>query len=232
MSKITQCIILAAGLGQRMKPLTDTLPKPLVVVKNKPIIDYAIDMALSHGINKIVVNTHYLSDKLETYLKPKGMIISHEPLLLDTGGGIKNALRYLDTEKPVFVLSGDSILVDAPHEKSLPALENAWDADTMDLLLSLQPLETMTLTPAVGDYKLVNGQPIRTPDHSGKYMWNSARILHPRLFKNTPDEPFSFLSLMDQAQKNGRLAAHIHKGDWHHLTTPQDVMAVNAGWNT
>jgi MurNAc alpha-1-phosphate uridylyltransferase len=227
---IRQGIILAAGLGQRMRPLTDTQPKPLVTINGKPIIDYAIDMAKDHGIETLVVNTHYMADMLAAHLLPKGIIISHEPELLDTGGGIKKALAYLDTSKPVFVLSGDSILVDASDEKSLAALESAWNDQDMDLLLSLQPLETMVLTPAVGDYKFENGNPVRTPDHTGTHMWNSARILHPRLFENTPDGPFSFLSLMDKAERAGKLAAHIHKGPWHHLTTPDDVAVVNKGW--
>ena len=227
---IKQGIILAAGLGQRMRPLTDTWPKPLVAVSGKPIIDYAVDMCRAHGIETLVVNTHFMTEQLEAHLKPKGVIISHEAVLLDTGGGIKKALTYLDTSQPVFVLSGDSILVDAPDEKSLGALEAVWDDRVMDLLLSLQPLETMHLTPAVGDYRLDKGRPVRTPDHTGTHMWNSARILHPRLFENEPDGPFSFLKLMDKAEHTGRLAAHIHKGPWHHLTTPADVEAVNKGW--
>jgi MurNAc alpha-1-phosphate uridylyltransferase len=221
---ITQAIILAAGLGQRMRPLTDMLPKPLIKVVGKPIIDYAIEALQNYGIQTIIVNTHHKAEMLEAHLKPKNVNISHEPVLLDTGGGIKQALAYLDKEKPVFVLSGDSILIGGLSE-----LEAAWKNET-DILLSLQPLETMKLTPAVGDYKLVNGKPIRTPDQTGTHMWNSARILHPRIFENTPEGPFSFLSMMDAAQNKGTLAAVIHHGLWHHLTTPEDIESVNTGW--
>ncbi len=223
---IKQGIILAAGLGQRMRPLTNDIPKPLVPVCGKPIIDYAIEMLRAHGVEKIVINTHYKADVLEAHLKPSGIIISREPELLDTGGGIKQALTYLDASQPVFVLSGDSILVDG-----LTELETAWTGSA-DILLSLQPLSSMKLTPAVGDYKIENGKPVRTPDHSGDYMWNSARIIHPRIFKNTPAGAFSFLPLMDEAQRKDRLAASVHRGIWHHLTTPDDVANVDAGWKS
>lgn len=208
-----------------MRPLTDDRPKPMIDVAGKPIIDYALDMLRSYGVEKIVVNTHYKANVLEAYLKDRNVIISHEPVLLDTGGGIRQALTHLDASKPVFILSGDSILVDGLDE-----LEAAWNGDTTDILLSLQPLETMKLTPAVGDYKLVQGKPVRTPDHSGTHMWNSARIIHPRIFENAPQGPSSFLPMMDAAQNAGRLSAVVHQGIWHHLTTPEDVASVNAGW--
>ncbi len=228
---IGQAIILAAGLGQRMRPLSQDIPKPMVLVRGRPIIDYALDALAVHGVTRVVVNTHYKADVLEAHLKPhKDIIISHEPVLLDTGGGIKQALTYLDTTKPVFVLAGDSIVVDAPHLKILQQLENAWRDDATDILLSLQPLSSMVLTKGVGDYALQEGKPVRTPDHSGAYMWNSARVLHPRIFIDTPRAPFSFLTLMDSAQAKGRLAACVHEGAWHHLTTPDDVVSVNAGW--
>ena len=223
--KIEQAMILAAGMGNRMRPLTDDRPKPMVTVKGKPIIDYAIESLRTYGITTIVANTHYKADVLEPHLKAQGVTISHEPTLLDTGGGIKNALRYLDRTKPLLVLSGDSILV---GDDTLPDLAAAWNENTMDLLLLLQPLNTMTLTPAVGDYTLANGKPVRTPDHSGEYMWTSARILNPKIFDTTRDTPFSFLPVMDKAQSENRLAAQVHKGIWHHLTTPDDVNRVNA----
>ena len=229
---ITQGFILAAGLGQRMRPLTDDRPKPMVEIHNRPMVAYALDQLAAHGIKRCVINTHYKAGVLHDYLArgdwPFEVIISHEPVLLDTGGGLKKGLQYLDATQPVIVLSGDSVMVDAPHIRSLAAMQAAWNDTHMDLLLSLQPLESMHLTPAVGDYTLEDGKPKRTPDHSGAYMWNSARILHPRLFAGTPDTPFSFLDLMDRAERDGRLAAVIHHGVWHHLTTPDDVARVNA----
>lgn len=229
---IGQGIVLAAGLGQRMRPLSNDIPKPLVRVHGRPIIDYALDALTAAGVKRIVVNAHYKSEVLEAHLKanarPCEIVISHEPALLDSGGGIKQALSFLDRTQPVFVLAGDSILLDPAGDTSLRLLEDAWDGTRADILLSLQPLATMTLTQGVGDYTMQGGRPVRTPDHSGEYMWNSARILHPRIFEDTPEGPFSFLTLMDRAESRGRLAALIHSGDWHHLTTPDDVARVNA----
>lgn len=221
-------IILAAGLGKRMQPLTNDKPKPMVTVKGKPIIDYALEAYAEHGVRRVVVNTHYKADVLTGHIKNKDwpfeLMISHEPQLLDTGGGLKKAQSVLDSDAPYFVLSGDSILIDGLRD-----LENAWKPD-MDVLLSLQPLASMKLTPATGDYRIVNGKPLRTPDHSGNYMWNSARIVNPTVFKNTPDGPFSFLSILDDCESKGTLACVVHTGTWHHLTTPEDILNVEKGW--
>jgi N-acetyl-alpha-D-muramate 1-phosphate uridylyltransferase len=231
---IKQAIVTAAGLGQRMRPLSNAIPKPMVLVCGRPMIDYALHSLAVHGVERVVVNTHYQADVLVQHFKNHtwsfDVIISHEPVLLDTGGGIKKALSYLDQTDPVFVLAGDSIVVDAPCASTLGQMQSVWRDENMDILLSLQPLSKMILTKAVGDYALIDGSPIRTPDHTGGFVWNSVRILHPRIFNNTPDTPFSFLKLMDAAQHNNRLSAVIHEGAWHHLTTPQDVQNVNAGW--
>ncbi|MCB1539233.1 MAG: nucleotidyltransferase family protein [Rhodospirillales bacterium] len=226
MTRITQAMILAAGRGERMRPLTDTCPKPMVPVAGKPIIDYAIESLRALGVETIVANTHHLAQIITPHLDAMGVAAIYEPALLDTGGGIKNALAHLDRDAPLMVLSGDSIL---PDVDTLPDLADAWDANTMDILLLLQPLETMTLTPGIGDYDLTDGLPRRAPDKSGAYMWTSARILNPRIFDSAPDGPFSFRDLMDAAQTKGRLAARVHKGVWHHLTTPADIAAVERG---
>ena len=232
--KIKQAIILAAGLGQRMRPLSNDRPKPMVEVGGRPMIDYALEALAQHGITHCVVNTHYKAEVLETHLKeaswPFKITISHEPDLLDTGGGLKQCLGFLDRHEPVFVLSGDSILLDTPQSNALASLENAWNDETTDILISLQPLDTMVITKGIGDYTLQNNKPVRTPDHSGQYMWNSARIIHPRIFENTSSKIFSFLPMLDDAQNKGRLAAIINSGIWHHLSTPEDVTAVNAAW--
>lgn len=226
--KVKQAMILAAGMGNRMRPLTDERPKPMVEIKGKPMIDYALEQLAAHGIQKCVVNTHYKADVLHNHLKAKQLpfelIISHEPVLLNTGGGIKNALQHFNMEQPVMVLAGDSILEGVDILKKLDA---AWSQVAMDILLLLQPLSSMTLTPGVGDYDMSNGRPARSLSQSGKYMWTSARILNPRIFDKAPNGEFSFLPLMDAAEKSARLAAQISDGVWHHLTTPDDVVRVN-----
>lgn len=223
-----QAFILAAGLGNRMRPLTDERPKPLVLVKGKPIIDYALESLAAADIKRVVVNTHYKAELLQDHVIsgswPFEVVISHEARLLDTGGGLKQGLQYLDANKPVLALSGDSILL---GENSLPQLLSAWNDDT-DILLLLQSLKTMVLTPGIGDYDIIHGKPVRSKNQSGQYMWTSARVFHPRIFKNAPDGVFSFLPLMDRCEKEGRLSAQTHQGVWHHLTTPADVARVDA----
>lgn len=222
---ISQAMILAAGLGNRMRPMTDHQPKPMVPVNGKPIIGYTIDSLRSLGIDTIAANTHYKADRIEPYLKARNVGISYEPVLLDTGGGIKNALSHFDRNRPLLVVSGDSILV---GDDGLRGLMRDWDGNKMDLNLLLQPLNTMIITPGVGDYDIMNGKPVRRADQSGQYMWTSARILNPSIFNQIAEEKFSFLPLMDTAQNNNRLGATIHAGIWHHITTPVDVKAVES----
>lgn len=219
-------MILAAGYGKRLRPYTEACPKPLVKVAGQPIIDYAYDHLKAAGVDKIVVNTHYLADQIEDHLRGRATLI-HEPDLLDTGGGIKNALPYLGND-PFFVVSGDSIWTDGV----CPALQNMmdfWNPDIMDILILLQPVESMTLTQGLGDYDLAaDGKAIRSADKTGSSMWTSVRICKPEIFADTPEGPFSFLSVLDRVQAQGRLYGLIHDGDWHHISTPDDLHRVDA----
>lgn len=223
--------ILAAGLGTRMRPLTDKTPKPMLEVGGIRMIDYAIQKLADIGVQHVIINTHYLSDVIESHLKninrPR-INISNEPALLDTGGGIKNVLPQLG-EKPFYVLAGDSIWTDGPDSPALKRLAEHWSGDKMDMLLLLQPVDKMTLTKGVGDYDVnPDGTITRSLDQSGAYMFTSLRILSPRVFESSPNGIFSLLPLMDHAEKRGRLHGLIHDGDWHHISTPADLQRVNA----
>ena len=224
-----KAFILAAGFGTRLRPYTDETPKPMVKVKGTPMIDSALNALNEIGVQSCVVNTHYKSEALHDHLKmreaPK-IILSHEEEILDTGGGIKNALHNFDA--PFFVLSGDSVWEDAPNQNALQNMTETWDVDKMDILILLQPIENMKLTKGVGDYDIDSeGRAIRSLDKSGKYMFTSIRINSPEIFDNAPDEPFSYLDLLDQAQAKGRLYALVNNGMWHHISTPEDLEAVN-----
>lgn len=224
-----QAFILAAGLGTRLRPHTDEMPKPMVKVWGKPMIDHAIDALAAAGVKKCVINTHYKADILEDHLKTRDrgpeIKISREETLLDTGGGITNALHHFD--KPFFVLSGDSVWEDA-GENTLDILAKNWDADKMDILILLQPVSTMTLTGGKGDYDLEpDGQVRRSHNKTGRYMFTSIRINAPGIFPPAPAAPFSYLSLLDEAEKKGRLYGLVNKGLWHHISTPDDLKAVN-----
>ncbi len=230
-SKPDQAFILAAGKGTRLKPYTDAMPKPLVKAAGKPMIDHALDQLEAAGVQHVVINLHYLADMLAEHLsnrKTPRITISREEQLLDTGGGLKNGLQFLDSAKPFYVVSGDSLWTDSGIKPALQRMAEMWDPDKMDLLLLLQPLSRMTLTPGLGDYDLAaDGKAVRSLDKTGAYMWTSIRIVKPELFDNTPDTPFSFLELMDRAEQQGRLYGLVHDADWHHITTAADLDRVN-----
>ena len=229
MTPIT-AFILAAGLGTRLRPYTDTLPKPMVPVNGQPIIGYILDQLVKAGVQSVTVNTHHKAEVLRDYLATRTDIPIHESfedILLETGGGAKKALPTLGGA-PFYMINGDAFCVDGPSGSALLNLARAYDESKMDILLLLQPVECMTLTQGVGDYDLTaDNRPVRNKYKQGKYMFAGIRICHPRIFENTPDGAFPFLFLMDTAEKEGRLFAHIHDGDWHHISTPEDLDNVN-----
>ena len=227
---IDQGFILCAGFGTRMRPLTDTLPKPMLSVNGKPMVDHVLDSYGHHGIKTVVINTHYLPNILKEHVsarKDMTIKISHETEILETGGGLVHARDLLKPE-PYFVSSGDSYLIDGPNKTALQRMETCWDTEKMDILILLQPIENMALTTAVGDYDLDhNGRAIRSHNKAGGYMFTSLRIHHPRIFDDAPAGSFSYLQCLDKAQKQGRLYGIVHDGDWHHISTPHDLTRVN-----
>lgn len=226
---IDRAFILAAGMGKRLRPHTDTMPKPMVPVAGKAMIDHTLDRLVAYGVHDVTVNLHYRATQLEQHLGQRHaprLTFSFEQTLLDTGGGMKKAL-YTMGNQPFFAFSGDTLWEDGVSGDALTRMASAWDDSKMDLLMLLQPVSAMTLTGGVGDYDfLPNGQIVRSPTQTGTHMWTSVRIVHPRLFANAPDGPFSFLQLMDQAQANGRLFGLEHDGAWHHISTPADLANV------
>jgi MurNAc alpha-1-phosphate uridylyltransferase len=226
-----RAFILAAGMGSRLRPYTDTLPKPMVPVDGRPIIDHTLDHLVRAGITDVTMNLHYRAEILQKHVGRRNDIrvtFSYEDMLLDTGGGIKKAL-YTMEDAPFFCFSGDTLWDDGPGGETLARMARVWDSQTMDLLLLLQPAEKMTLTPASRDYDMTpEGKPKRSLDKTGQFFWPSIRIIHPRLFDDTPEGAFSFLTLMDRAEAQGRLAALEHDGICHHITTPDDLDRVNA----
>lgn len=234
MTKISQAMIQAAGLGTRLRPLTLKKPKPLLAVNDYTLIDLAIDTLAENGVTDIAVNTHYLADQLQTHLsrrvKPH-IHISHEKELLDTGGGIKKATSLLDPDKPLFCLSSDWYWEDKLYSPYFAEMSLMWNADKMDILQLLIPKTAMSLTTSSGDYDVdEKGQAVRSRERTGEYMWTSVRIFHPRIFKDTPSGPFSFLECLDKAEQEGRLFACCMSENlsapWHHISTMDDYEAV------
>ena len=226
--------ILAAGFGKRLRPHTANTPKPLVPVDGTPMIDQTIEKLKTVGIEKCIVNTHYLADQLHEHLSPvlkPQILCSHEVEILDTGGGIQNAIGHFDA--PFFVVSGDSVWDDAKNQNTLQAMADFWDSEKMDILILLQPVNSMTCTKGVGDYDLNEaGKAIRSKDQTGKYMFTSIRINAPSIFNRPQGHAFSYLELLDEAQEKGRLYGLVHKGIWHHISTPQDLENVNNAYDS
>lgn len=230
---IDKAFVLTAGLGTRMRPLTEQIPKPMVEVGGQTLIDRTLDQLAAADVKEAVLNLHYKGEVLENHLQhrtePK-IVFSYERELLDTGGGIYKQLKYFNNS-PFFVLSGDGLWQDSPDAPALPALAASWDPAKMDILILLQPVKTMKLTQGVGDYDLLqNGQAVRSQAQTGAHMFTSMRINHPRIFANAPQGPFSYLSLLDRAEAAGRLYGIVHQGDWHHISEPKDVAALNLFW--
>lgn len=236
----SQAFILAAGRGTRLRPHTDNMPKPMVKVGGKPIIEQTIRKLENFGVTQIVINLHYLGKVIEDYLnglisegKIKSEIIfSHENELLDTGGGVRNAIGFMQDE-PFFLINGDALWSEGDKDIGiLERLSSGYDRNRYDMSIVLQPLSKMSLTSGSGDYDLdISGVPIRNKNKQGKFMFTGLRIVDPALFgddlKNCKNEVFSFLDIMDDCEKRGKLQAIIHEGEWFHISTPYDLDAVN-----
>ena len=229
--KPNHAFILAAGQGRRLRPYTDTIPKPMVPVNGRPILDHTLHKLTETGVSNVTINLNYLGDRIKDHLEGRQSPVIHfsdEETLLDTGGGVKKALKTMENQT-FYLINGDAFWTEGSDKTALDRLANAWDSEKMDILLLLQPVENMLLTQGVGDYNLnEGGQAVRSLEKSGTYMFSGVRITKSNIFEDTPDDAFSFLTLMDKAEKKGRLYGLVHDGDWHHISTPEDLERVNA----
>jgi MurNAc alpha-1-phosphate uridylyltransferase len=215
-------MILAAGRGERMRPLTDVTPKPLIPVAGRSMLDRAMARLDEHGVSNVVVNVHHLGRQIAQYLEGRARIVE-EGRLLDTGGSVKNALPLLG-DGPFFVLNGDGLWQDG-RIPMLARMEAAWDAERMDALLLLHPLDKTIGREARdrGDYFLTADGRAR---HRGAadaapYFFASVSICYSRLFHESPSGPFSLLKLWNRAEAAGRLHGLAHDGQWFHIGTPE-----------
>lgn len=229
-----RAIVLAAGLGKRMRPLTDTMPKPLVKVGGKCLIDYALDFITSAGVSQAVVNTHYFAAMLEAHLSARRtphITFSFEETLLETGGGILKALPMLGVA-PFFVVNSDTICING-NVHALQRLANAWDEEKMDALLLVHPVEKAVGYEGAGDFSLTaDGSVIRRgTDASAPYVFTGIQILHPRLFVDAPEGPFSLNLLYNRMQEGSvlpRIKAIVHDGKWLHVGDPGAIALAEA----
>jgi len=222
-------MVLAAGLGQRMRPLTDKMPKPLIEVRGRAMLDTIFDRLEDAGITKVVVNLHYLGEMIEVHLKGRTtpeVVFSKEEDLLETGGGVTKALPLLG-EDPFYVLNGDVCWLDG-LTPALQRLGAAWNDAEMDALLLLHPTVSAFGYEGIGDYFMdPTGRLRRRQERQiAPFIHAGIQILHPRLFDGAPAGSFSLNKLYDKAQEAERLWGVRHDGEWYHVGTPEELRAV------
>ncbi|WP_332685983.1 nucleotidyltransferase family protein [Bosea sp. (in: a-proteobacteria)] len=231
---VRRAIVLAAGLGQRMRPITDTLPKPLVAIGGKTMLDHALDRLAEAGVEQAVVNVHHLPERIESHLAARlqpGIAISDERgLLLETGGGAKKALPLLGQE-PFFSVNADSLWSEN-GVSNLAAMAAAWDPARMDLLLLLAEREGSVGFDGAGDF-FRDGQgrlARRGAAANAPFVYAGVAILKPELFADTPEGSFSLNLLFDRAIAAGRLFGHELDGRWLHVGTPEAIPLAEAAY--
>jgi MurNAc alpha-1-phosphate uridylyltransferase len=228
-------MVLAAGRGERMRPLTLTVPKPLVELAGRPLIDHVLDKLAGAGVETAVVNVHYLPDLLEASLarraevKPAIIISDERDELLDTGGGAKRALPLLGPG-PFFVHNADTVWSEGPIPE-LKRMLKLWDPAVMDCLLLLAPLSSSIGYAGKGDFAMApDGKLTRRGERQiVPFAFAGASICHERLFADSPDGPFSLNLLWDRALASERLYGMRLDGRWMHVGTPE-ALAEAENW--
>ncbi|MEI8289439.1 MAG: nucleotidyltransferase family protein [Verrucomicrobiota bacterium] len=224
-AKIKTAMLLAAGYGTRLKPLTDHTPKPLVPVAGRPMIEYALDKLRDHGIKEIVINVSHLKDQLTAYLAAHNNLrftISEEAEPLETGGGLKKAAPFLGNE-PVFAINSDILWTDE-GETALERLAQHWDNAKMDFLLLAQS-KSRTVGHDKGEDHLFI-KPENTFDWNAAdapYIISGIGIFQPRVLREAPDGKFSVKVLWLRALAQNRLFCLPHHGRWFQTGTPADI---------
>lgn len=224
-------IVLSAGLGKRMRPLTATTPKPLVRVMGRPLIDYALNALAEAGVAKAVVNIHYLADALQAHLakrtSPRIALSDERALLMETGGGLAHALPQLPD--PFFCLNSDNIWLDGPRNV-FRELSDGWDAGRMDALLLMVGHPNAHNYVGEGDFHLDPTGRVsrRRPGRIAPFIYTGIQLVSHRLLRDAPEGPFSTNVLWNRAIEEGRLYGLVHTGHWFEVGTPQAIPATEA----
>ena len=236
MSLPTRAMIMAAGLGTRMAPLTLERPKPLIALNGKPLIDHVIDRLVQGGVNFIVANVHYKADQLIAHLEERRardtraeIRISNETgAILDTGGGIAKALHEFKGE-PFFTYNSDSVWVEGMGS-AMARMRARWNSETMDALMLLAPCATSIGYDGRGDFEMDPWGSLkrRAEMNLAPFVWTGLQILNPRLFDTAPKGRFSINRLWDEAIEKERLFGVRLDGVWIHVGTPEGLTEAEA----
>jgi len=224
-------MVLAAGRGSRLAPLTDETPKPLIPVGGVPTLDRILDKLAAAGVARAVINTHHLGDRIAAHLaerrQPAVEVVAEPEPGLETGGGVRNALDRLGAD-PFFVINGDSVWLDGLTD-TLLRFAALWDAERMDILLLLYPYARVQGRHGMGDYTMdpLGRLTRREERRVAPYAYMGVSILHPRIFEEAPEGGFSLNVLYDRAEASGRLYGALHDGLWYHISTVDDLETAN-----
>ncbi len=219
-------MLLAAGLGTRMRPLTDTTAKPLLPLSGRTLLDHALDRLAAAGVERVVVNTHWQGERVTAHLAtragPPAVEVRPEASLQDTGGAVRDALDVLGPG-PFFVVNGDSFWLDGPTP-ALTRLSRAWD-DALETVLLVQRGFQVAAEIGAGDFSVDPWGVARRPVEQElvPYVYAGVQLASARLFADVPSGPFGMNLVWDRAIERDLLRAVVHDGQWFHLSTPPDL---------
>jgi MurNAc alpha-1-phosphate uridylyltransferase len=219
-------MLLAAGLGTRMRPLTAETAKPMLPLGGRALMDHALDRLADAGVAEVVVNLHWQADRVEAHLAerthPPRIVVRREAVLLDTGGAVRAALPLLGAG-PFFVVNGDTVWLDGPTQ-ALRRVADAWGEDVDAVLLVHRTFQVQGDV-GFGDFRLdkLGGVQRRGEREIVPYVYAGIQLVRPDLFAAAPDGAFSMNAMWDRAIAAGRLRAVVHDGLWYHLSRPEDL---------
>lgn len=233
---IKQAMVLAAGLGTRMRPITETMPKPLVRIGGKPMIDYVLDALIAAGVRTIVVNVHHHADQMETHLAKEKRVeirISDErDRLMDSGGGLAKGLKLLDQDQPALVMNADLFWVGEPDGEpdNLSRLAKQFDASRMDMSMLCVEQDQTTGHNGKNDFSMAqDGRLTRhVPGAANPVVYAGALVLMPHMLDDAPEGPFNLNIYFDRAIAAGRLYGTGLKGQWLTVGTPDAIAPAEA----
>ena len=232
----SKAMILAAGLGLRMRPLTETMPKPLVSVAGQPLLDHVLDKLEESGVADAVINVHYLPDQIIRHtagrVSPRVTISDERDQVLGTGGGVVKALPLLG-DAPFYHLNADTLWIDGARSNLLRMAE-AFDPDQMDILLLMAPTASSIGYTGIGDYAMLpNGALRRRKENQVvPFVYAGVAIISPAVFAGAPEGEFALTKIFDEANAQERLFGLRMDGTWMHVGTPDAVLAADEAFRT